>query len=109
MPITCPNNSFVTDTPRFYDRGGNEFFLPESAKITWSPGDEALASLVVAADTRSARIVPLHTTVGDYNYSYTYTDPDGGPVVVSEVVTFANPFAATAKSNQVISSQAIGG
>ena len=105
--ITCPNNAFVTDRPKFLDKGGNPFPLPADAKITWTSGDTSMASMVVADDTLSAKIVPLRTTVGDYNYSYQYTAPQG-VVTVNETVTFEDPFPVTGKSDQQISSQSIG-
>jgi hypothetical protein len=107
VPITCPNNSYVKDTPRFFDKGGNEYILPTGAAITWAPGDSSMATLNIAPDTRSAEIVPLRTAKGDYVYAYTYTALEGD-VTVTETVTFEDPFPVSGKSSQVISSQALG-
>jgi hypothetical protein len=105
--ITCPNNAFVVDTPKFYDKGGNQFNLAQDEKISWTPGDTSMASMVVSDDTLSAKIVPLRTTVGDYAYSYSYVC-QGNTITVNETVSFENPFPVAAKSDQKISSQTIG-
>lgn len=106
--IICPNNSSITDTPKFYDKAGNLFLLPEGTKIEWVAGDAGMASIVIASNTLSAQIVPLRTAVGDYLYSYTaYLDT--GPVTVNETVTFENPFPVAGKSFQTLGTQTLGG
>lgn len=75
-PVQLPNDQIAIDTPVFDDAAGRPTAPPPGAVITFTPGDPAIATLVVGADGKSATITPV-AAQGAFTYTVSAGRPDG--------------------------------
>ncbi len=75
-PVQLPNDQIAVDTPVFDDAAGRPAAAPPGVVITFTPGDPAIATLVVAADGKSATIAPV-AAQGTFTYIVSAGRPDG--------------------------------
>jgi hypothetical protein len=81
-PFASLNGWSVTGTAAIYSQGGDAFVV-RLGGITVTP--QTGLQVVVIANSATALEVPLRSTSGSQNYSFTYTPPAGGTGIFNQV------------------------